>query len=55
VRHYKINIKMSKPQKKSYAYKPSYGLVIICKSEAEQIELFNRLKAQGLELKVVTV
>lgn len=48
-------MKNSEKPKKSYAYRPAYGLVIVCKDEAEQIELFNRLKAQGLELKVVTV
>ena len=41
--------------KKSYAYKPAYGIVVICNDEAEQIKLFNKLKAQGLQLKVVVV
>jgi len=45
----------SPTQKKSYAYKPQYGLVIICQSESEQIKLFNELKQQNLKLKVVTV
>lgn len=48
-------MKISSKPKKSYAYKPQYGLVILCKNEDEQIELFNKLKAQGLQLKVVTV
>jgi predicted 3-demethylubiquinone-9 3-methyltransferase (glyoxalase superfamily) len=41
--------------KKSYAYKPAYGIVVMCQDEAEQIKLFNKLKAQGLQLKVVVV
>jgi hypothetical protein len=45
----------SETTKKSYTYKPQYGLVIICQSEAEQIQLFNHLKQQNLKLKVVTV
>jgi hypothetical protein len=44
-----------KPQKKNYSYKPQFGLVIILQSEAEQIEMFNKLQKQGLTLKVVTV
>lgn len=49
------NYKKTEPQKKSYTYKPQYGLVIICADEAEQIKLFNQLKSQNLKLKVVTV
>jgi len=49
---------MNKPEKtpkKSYTYRPQFGLVIILQSEAEQIEMFNKLQKQGLTLKVVTV
>ncbi|MDY0102842.1 MAG: hypothetical protein RBS07_07860 [Lentimicrobium sp.] len=48
---------MKKPEqtKKSYAYKPQFGLVIICADEAEQIRLFNELQSKNLKLKVVTV
>lgn len=47
---------MKKPEtKKSYTYRPQYGLVVICADEAEQIKLFNQLKSQNLKLKVVTV
>lgn len=41
--------------KKSYTYKPQYGLVVICPDEAEQIKLFKKLQKQGLQLKVVVV
>ena len=49
------NYKKNETQKKSYAYKPQFGLVIICADEAEQIKLFKQLKSQNLKLKVVTV
>ncbi len=41
--------------KKSYAYKPAFGIVVQCEDEAEQIKLFNKLKGMGLKLKVVVV
>jgi hypothetical protein len=47
--------KQTQTTKKSYTYKPQYGLVIVCESESEQIQLFNQLKNQNLKLKVVTV
>lgn len=47
---------MKKPEtKKSYAYKPQYGIVVMCENEPEQIRLFERLQKQGLKLKVVVV
>jgi len=48
-------MKKTETPKKSYAYKPQYGIVVVCQSEAEQIQLFEKLKAQGLKLKVVCV
>jgi len=47
--------KTEKKEKKNYTYRPQYGLVIICQDENEQIEMFNKLQSQGLQLKVVTV
>ncbi|MFZ4708024.1 MAG: hypothetical protein ACOYMF_18625 [Bacteroidales bacterium] len=46
---------MKKTEKKSYAYKPQYGIVVICPDEQEQIKLFEKLQKQGLKLKVVVV
>lgn len=46
---------MKKQEKKSYAYKPAYGIVVMCTDEANQIELFTKLKALGLTLKVVVI
>lgn len=49
------NYKKNETQKKSYTYRPQYGIVIICQDESEQIRLFNELKSKNLKLKVVTV
>ncbi|WP_308777551.1 hypothetical protein [uncultured Bacteroides sp.] len=38
-----------------YTYKPQYGVIVICANEKEQIEVFERLKKEGLTLKVVNV
>ncbi len=38
-----------------YVYKPQYGVVVICKDEAEQTAIFERLSADGLTLKIVCV
>ena len=46
---------MKKTERKSYAYRPQYGIVIVCQDEEEQIKLFNMLKEKGLKLKVVVV
>lgn len=39
----------------NFNYKQQYGVVVICKDEAEQMAVYERLKAQGLTLKVVCV
>jgi hypothetical protein len=46
---------MKKNKTKEIKYKSQYGVIAICKSENEQIELYEKLKKQGLNLKVVTV
>ena len=35
--------------------KAQYGVIVICKDEKEQQEIYERLRAEGLTLKVVTV
>jgi hypothetical protein len=45
---------MDKKEKK-FNYQQQYGVIAICKDEAEQIRVYNELKKQGLTLKVVTV
>ncbi len=36
-------------------YAPKYGLIIICKNEAEQESLYNKLIKQGIKIRVVCV
>ena len=38
-----------------YTYKPQYGVIVICTDEKEQQAIYERLKAEGLTLKVVSV
>lgn len=38
-----------------YKYKEQYGVIIICANEKEQKEIYEKLLAEGLILKVVTV
>ena len=41
--------------KKNYKYKPQYGVIVICETEEQQKELFEKLKKEGLKLKIVNV
>jgi hypothetical protein len=43
------------PGKNGYQYKEQYGVIVICADAAEQEAVFDRLKALGLKLKVVSV
>lgn len=38
-----------------FTYKQQYAVIVICKDEREQEEIYNRLKAEGYTLKVVAV
>lgn len=38
-----------------FKYHQQYGVIVICKDEAEQKAVYERLAAQGLTLKVVCV
>lgn len=38
-----------------FSYKQQYAVVVICKDEKEQENIYNRLKAEGYQLKVVAV
>lgn len=40
---------------KKFNYKEQFGVIVICQSEQEQKEVFEKLKKEGLTLKVVTV
>ena len=39
----------------AFNYKEQYGVIVICQDEKEQREIYERLLAQGLTLKIVTV
>lgn len=39
----------------AFNYKEQYCVIVICKDEKEQREIYERLLAQGLTLKIVTV
>lgn len=41
-------------QEPSFNYKEQYGVIVICKDEAEQEKVYNSLLDQGYECKVVT-
>jgi len=51
----KIIIMMSKTKTKQINYKEQYGVIVICKTEQDQINMYNQLNKQGLTLKIVTV
>ena len=38
-----------------FAYKEQYAVIVICEDQKEQEVIYNRLKAEGLKLKVVAV
>lgn len=38
-----------------FKYKEQYAVVVMCKDEAEQENVYNRLKEEGYKLKVVAV
>lgn len=38
-----------------YIYKPQYGVIVICQSEEEQKAVYERLKREGLTLRIVNV
>lgn len=38
-----------------YKYKPQFGVIVICKDEKDQKEVYERLKGEGLTLKIVNV
>lgn len=38
-----------------FTYKEQYAVVVICKDENEQKEIYNRLNDEGFTLKVVAV
>lgn len=39
----------------NFKYKQQYGVIVVCRDEAEQKAVYERLAAQGLTVKVVCV
>ena len=44
-----------RPGENGFKYKQQYGLIVVCKDEAEQQQRFAQLKALGIKAKVVCV
>lgn len=38
-----------------FTYKQQYAVIVMCKDEKEQENIYNRLKEEGYKLKVVAV
>ena len=38
-----------------FSYKEQYAVIVMCKDEEDQKEVYNRLSAEGYKLKVVAV
>jgi hypothetical protein len=38
-----------------FKYRPQYGVIVVCETEAHQISVFNQLKAAGHKTRVVCV
>jgi hypothetical protein len=38
-----------------FVYQPKYAVIVMCKDEAEQKAIFDKLKKMGLTIKVVSV
>ena len=38
-----------------YTYKPQFGVIVICADEREQEAVYDRLKNEGLTLRIVNV
>lgn len=43
------------PGKNGFAYRPQWAVLIVCTGEEHQKEVFERLRAMGYDLKVLTV
>jgi len=46
---------IERPGQNGFAYRPQFGLVVVCDDEAHQQRLYARLVKQGMRPKVVCV
>ncbi|WP_198432645.1 hypothetical protein [Burkholderia ubonensis] len=51
----KMPLPVKQPGRNGYKYKPQYGVVVVCRDEAEQQAAYQALRKQGYKLKVVCV
>jgi hypothetical protein len=49
------NQKKSPPGKNGFKYREQFGVIVLCADAKAQERVFNRLKALGYKLRVVTV
>lgn len=42
-------------RKAQFKYRPRYGVIVVCEDESDQQRVFERLRKDGLKLKVVVV
>lgn len=43
------------PGKNGFRYKPQYGVIVICRDEAEHMVMLTKLQSMGLKCKAVRV
>ncbi|WP_321914829.1 hypothetical protein [Paraburkholderia sp. J11-2] len=43
------------PGRNGFKYRPQYGVIVVCRNEAEQRSIYEALRAQGHKVKVVCV
>ncbi|MFV3367550.1 hypothetical protein ACNFH5_05145 [Pseudomonas sp. NY15435] len=43
------------PGRNGFQYKPRFGVIVVCPTEQQQQEAYQRLKAQGFKVRVVCV
>ncbi|WP_198363715.1 hypothetical protein [Burkholderia ubonensis] len=51
----KMPLPAKQPGRNGYKYKQQYGVVVVCRDEAEQQAAYQALRKQGYKLKVVCV
>lgn len=43
------------PGKNGFKYREQFGVIVVCKDEAEHMAIYEKLKSQGYKCKVVRV
>lgn len=50
-----MNAPRKTPARNGYQYRQQFGVIVICKTEIHQAKIYNQLKRQGHQVRVVTV